>query len=145
MVVPLVGCLFRADCVVFILALPVHLCDCVFIWEKGFLVMSCYNCIWLNVKFETPPIWYIEKFLSHLNLCSPRNLLWKGCLFVCLMVFNATFNNISGISWRSVLLVDETGGPGEKPTACHWQTLSHNIVTPRPDGDSNSQHHWLHR
>ena len=25
------------------------------------------------------------------------------------MVFNATFNNISAISWRSVLLVDETG------------------------------------
>ena len=32
---------------------------------------------------------------------------------VCLMVFNATFNNISVISWRSVLLVEETGGPVE--------------------------------
>jgi hypothetical protein len=30
------------------------------------------------------------------------------------MVFNATFNNISAISWRSVLLVEETGGPGDK-------------------------------
>jgi len=29
------------------------------------------------------------------------------------MVFNATFNNISVISWRSVLLVEETGGPGK--------------------------------
>ena len=28
------------------------------------------------------------------------------------MVFNATFNNISVISWRSVLLVEETRGPG---------------------------------
>jgi hypothetical protein len=35
------------------------------------------------------------------------------CLFVCLMVFNATFNNISAISWRSVLLVEETRGHGE--------------------------------
>jgi len=35
------------------------------------------------------------------------------CLFVCLMVFNATFNNISVISMRSLLLVEETGGPGE--------------------------------
>jgi hypothetical protein len=26
------------------------------------------------------------------------------------MVFNATFNIISGLSWRSVLLVEETGG-----------------------------------
>jgi hypothetical protein len=29
------------------------------------------------------------------------------------MVFNATFNNVSVISWRSVLLVAETGVPGE--------------------------------
>ena len=29
------------------------------------------------------------------------------------MVFNATFNNISAISWLSVLLVKETGVPGE--------------------------------
>jgi hypothetical protein len=34
-------------------------------------------------------------------------------MFVCLMVFNATFNNMSAISWRSVSLVEETGGPGE--------------------------------
>jgi hypothetical protein len=29
------------------------------------------------------------------------------------MVFNATFNNISAKSWRLVLLVEETGVPGE--------------------------------
>jgi len=29
------------------------------------------------------------------------------------MVLNATFNNISVISWRSVLLVEETGVPEE--------------------------------
>ena len=32
-------------------------------------------------------------------------------LFVCLVVFNAVFNNISVISWRSVLLMEETEGP----------------------------------
>ena len=30
-------------------------------------------------------------------------------------MFNATFNNISVISWRSVLLVEETGAAGENP------------------------------
>jgi hypothetical protein len=35
-------------------------------------------------------------------------------LFVCLMVLNATFTNISVISWWSVLLVDETEVAGEK-------------------------------
>jgi hypothetical protein len=46
------------------------------------------------------------------------------------MMINATFSNNSVISWRSVLLVDETGVPGEnhRPVASHRQTLSHNIV-----------------
>ena len=37
------------------------------------------------------------------------------------MVFNATFNNISAISWRSVSLVEETRVPGEnhQPVASH--------------------------
>jgi hypothetical protein len=38
-----------------------------------------------------------------------------------IMVFNASFNNISVISWRSVLLVEETGGLG----ASHRPTTSH--------------------
>ena len=47
------------------------------------------------------------------------------------VVFNATFNNISTISWRSVLLVEETGVPREnrRTVASHWQTLSHNVVS----------------
>jgi hypothetical protein len=46
------------------------------------------------------------------------------------MVFNATFNNSSVISWCSVLLVEETEEPGEnhRSAASHWQTLSHNVV-----------------
>ena len=37
------------------------------------------------------------------------------------MVFTDTFNNISVISWRSVLMVEETGVPGEnhRPVASH--------------------------
>jgi len=63
---------------------------------------------------------------------------------VWFMVFNTTFNNISDISWWSVLLVEETGAPGEnhRPVASHWQILSHIVVssTPRHEWDSNSQH-----
>ena len=33
---------------------------------------------------------------------------------VWVMVFNATYNNISVISWRSVLLVEEIGVPGPR-------------------------------
>jgi hypothetical protein len=35
---------------------------------------------------------------------------------VTAMVFNAIFNNISVISWQSVLLVEETGVTGENQT-----------------------------
>ena len=37
------------------------------------------------------------------------------------MVFNANFINISVISWESVLLVEETGVPGEN----HQPVTSH--------------------
>ena len=60
-----------------------------------------------------------------------------------LMVFNATFNNMSVISWRSVLLVEETRVPGEnhRLIASHWPTLSHNVASstsPHEQG-TNSQ------
>jgi hypothetical protein len=50
------------------------------------------------------------------------------------IVLNAAFNNISVISWRSVLLVEETRVPGEnhRPVANHRQTLSHNVVSSTP-------------
>jgi len=41
---------------------------------------------------------------------------WQGQVTfgrVMVMVFNATFNNISAISWRSVLLLEETGVLGK--------------------------------
>jgi len=54
------------------------------------------------------------------------------------MVFNATFNNFPVISWRSVLLVEETGVLREdhRPVASHSQALSYNVVsiTPRLSG-----------
>jgi hypothetical protein len=53
------------------------------------------------------------------------------------MVFNATFNNISVISWQSVLLVEETRVPGEnhRPVASHWMTPAN--ITEREDFFAN--------
>ena len=39
---------------------------------------------------------------------------WVPMFAVRVMVFNATFNNISVILWRTVILVEESGVPGEK-------------------------------
>jgi hypothetical protein len=61
------------------------------------------------------------------------------------MVLNATLNNISVISWRSVLLVEETGIPEEKqrPVTNQRQTSSHMIIVvsspPLHARDSNPQ------
>ena len=58
------------------------------------------------------------------------------------MVFNATFNHNSAVSWRSVLLVEETAVPGEKhrPVTSHKQTLPYNVAS--SEWDSNAQFKW---
>jgi len=64
------------------------------------------------------------------------------------MMCKSTSNNISVISWWSVLLVKQTGVPGENhlPVSSHWQTLSHNVVssTSHDEQGSNSQLYWLY-
>jgi hypothetical protein len=59
---------------------------------------------------------------SGLILLEPTyRLYWVG-----FMVLNATFTNISVISWWSFLLAEENKVPGEnhRPAASHWQTWS---------------------
>ena len=53
------------------------------------------------------------------------SLVWFG-----LMPLSTIFQ----LSWWSVLLVEETGVPGEShwPVASNWQTLSHNVISSAP-------------
>jgi hypothetical protein len=79
--------------------------------------------------------------------------LSKNIYSVRVMLFNTTFNNISALSWRSVLLVEETGVSGEnhRPVASHWQTLSHYVASSTPHHGQGWTHnisgdrHWLYR
>jgi hypothetical protein len=69
-----------------------------------------------------PPLQCIYRYYliqpSIISGSSGVDTLWVR---IRVMVFNDTFNNISVISWRSVLLVEETRVPGEKdrPDASH--------------------------
>ena len=52
---------------------------------------------------------------------TPRLVKNRNILMAVLLVFNDTFNNVSVISWQSVLLMEETGVSGEN----HRSVASH--------------------
>ena len=90
-----------------------------------------------KVSFARYMVFYVVSVICILLYICVLELIY---LF---MVFKGTFNNIAVISWRSVLLVEETGVPGEnhRPVASRGQTSSHNVVssTPHHERGSNSQ------
>ena len=84
-------------------------------------MVSC-NYVYTDVRFRIQCcIWFYYYYLAYIRYTS----------WVRIMVFNATLNNIAVISWRSVLLVEETGVTGEnhRPAVSHWEILSHNVVS----------------
>ena len=120
--------------------------------NKGFFLLSFINLLLgiftasLNMFKELNAVTFILFFLVVISMKSAKmyvggsQIVWGVIKF---MVLYATFNNISAISWRSVLSVEETGVPEEnhRLDPSHWQTLSHNVVlsTPRHEWGSNSQ------
>ena len=99
-------------------------------------------CYWLITKEGIITLWVLWSILVKFKRGHNNVYIYNG-LFMVSLVFNATFNNISFISWRSVLLVEETlvHGENHQPVASHWQTWSHNVVSsiPRNELCSNSQ------
>jgi hypothetical protein len=95
-----------------------------------------YHCLTSGSSWSWSHGSWIYNYLCHQCL-SPLTLWLRIPMLnrVRVMVFSTTFNNISVISWLSVLLVKETWVPKEnhRPVASHWQTLlSHNIVLSTP-------------
>ena len=107
-------------------------------WNRCIATSNCLNdaCFrFTAIKFFTITSRSTKDFIISLAIIQVETFR-LCCLYTCnsvwfgFMVLNATFNNISVISWRSVLLVEEIRGPGEnhQPTASHWQAWSHNVV-----------------
>ena len=77
------------------------------------------QCIFISItagfrKYDLKKNYSTSKFVSWINsttkstkLILPINSMLISWFWVRVMVFNATFNNISVLSWRSVLLVEE--------------------------------------
>ena len=102
-----------------------------FLFCSGIWILRWHHCSHILYYYC---LFHIILFHMIIQTIISSNARWYFGLRV--IVFNTTFNNISAISWRSVLLVEETRVPGEN----HWpvtrQTLSHNVVssTPRLSG-----------
>ena len=89
-------------------------------------IQGLFKCFVFKTTTLAPlnTVLFKQFVLQYVCLCNRRSLISIRKLLPVsvseierrvgwIIVFNATFNNISVISWRSVLLVEETGLPGE--------------------------------
>ena len=89
---------------------------------------------YLVFKFRICSDWY-------LIFCFTFSFYYMDIMKRWLMVYNTTFNNISGISRWSVLLVEGTV-ENHWPVARHWQTVSHNVVSSTPHLSRTRTHNF---
>jgi hypothetical protein len=99
-------------------------------WVQWFFSGITFIMCVQNQKIGKPNVWEQEN-----PKWPPKQGIWFR-----FMEFKATFNNISVISWRSVLLVEDTG-VNHRSVASDWQILSHNVISSklRHERGSNSQ------
>ena len=108
-------CLFKelfpfTNCLYFSTPVLVFPCD-----RSHVMCLECfksYGIVRLNDRM------FIEDKDLGYSLPCPGQYLTKEIGGVRVMVFNNTFNNISVMSWRSVLLVEETKSTRRKPQTC---------------------------
>ena len=87
-------------------------------------ILCVYYHLILYYKLTVSKIYvYCKNFEIFLH---NTNINYRTVKIDWFLVFNATFSNISAISWRPILVVEEAGVTGEnhRPWASNWSTLS---------------------
>jgi hypothetical protein len=79
-----------------------------FIFSTDRSVMSILN-LYVSKPSKCQELW----FDWAVYLTVSYMIGWFFIIYFLFLVFNATFNNISAISWRPVLVVEEAGVSGE--------------------------------
>ena len=102
-----------------------------FFWLK-LHIFYCYTYYIIKTQFVEFDNFYISRIYIYMRIELYANVDSIGKILlhtVCLMVFNATFNNISvtSISWRSVFFY-WGNRRNHRPVTSHWQTWSYNVV-----------------
>ena len=108
--------------------------------DFSILLKNCRKIV--SLKYQNiSQYWYIIKVYVIFHLKIVLKIVVKIRARLRVMVFNATFNNISVVSWRSVFLIEETGVPGEnhRPAASHRQTFITYIEYTSPERDSKGK------
>jgi hypothetical protein len=122
-----------------------------YIWDNSLTLSNYLVFFFLSKSCNN----YLTIILQHAN--SQINIYWIGhCfsevgpivaliapshLYYCLMVFNATFNNISVISWRLVLLVEKTTDLSQVTNKKH-NDVHLTLIEIRTHNSSGERHRW---
>jgi hypothetical protein len=114
---------------------------CLFFFDIRILIAPLVSS---NSSWNSSSYTITMRCLSHYKVYTVVGIVWHRYIYirfgeirrarVTVMMLNATFNNISVISWLSVLLQGDARVSGENhlPVVCQWQTLSHNVVSITP-------------
>ena len=78
-----------------------------------FTLATFILCFFLKKKKKIQEAIISSNDFLFITFNTSQHLCSQGLGLVWFVVFNATFNNILATSWRSVLLVEETGVSGE--------------------------------